>query len=412
VERFEGAGQMSPNGRYIVTYGTRPKLTSPGSIPFRVLHDRQTGESIDLPARPSAFRQAVTNSGTVYLIDDTGTMQRWRRSEGLRSLDVKAVTVIVSDNESWLIYEQRPTNDMHLVLHSRELASGRDFILTDTTSLSGQLAFGESISKDGKVVTYLAAEPGEAPQLYASAPDGTNRRKLTSALRGIDSDELSGAGNVVFARGLDGLAEIDLVTAQTNQIFSFLPSYSWRFSALVPGTAYTILGTHLSKTSRKAGFPLPTELEGVRVTIDGEPVPLISVSPTEVQFQAPWELTAKIGQRLFVEIPNDSPYDNGGGSLTVQRYSPNFAERFGDGPIAAHQDFSALLSEADPARPGEIVHFYAGGLGPVTPSVATGEPTPPQPHPTGEPLGCTLQDTGPAEVLYAGLAPEMVGFTR
>ena len=59
---------------------------------------------------------------------------------------------------------------------------------------------------------------------------------------------------------------------------------------------------------------------------------------------------------------------------------------FNDGSflVLAHEDFSDLITNQSPVRPGEKVHAYAVGLGAVTPAVATG-------------------------VLFAGLAPGMIG---
>ena len=66
-----------------------------------------------------------------------------------------------------------------------------------------------------------------------------------------------------------------------------------------------------------------------------------------------------------------------------------------------HEDFSAVVTDASPVRPGEVLHLYATGLGPVD---ASGRATLPW-----EWMWISLGDR-PAEVLYVGLAPGLPGF--
>jgi uncharacterized protein (TIGR03437 family) len=81
-------------------------------------------------------------------------------------------------------------------------------------------------------------------------------------------------------------------------------------------------------------------------------------------------------------------------------------------PTAVHEDWSALVTPESPARWGEIIHLYFNGLGPVSPRVPTGEagPSDPPARVTGQ-FTCEFWDGGrnASEVLYAGLAPGMVG---
>jgi len=85
--------------------------------------------------------------------------------------------------------------------------------------------------------------------------------------------------------------------------------------------------------------------------------------------------------------------------------------------LAAHQDWSGLISEQSPARPGEVVHAYAVGLGPTNPAVGYGEAAPSQ-EPFARlamPLACTarlqtpLPVSSPIRILFAGLAPGFAG---
>jgi uncharacterized protein (TIGR03437 family) len=80
--------------------------------------------------------------------------------------------------------------------------------------------------------------------------------------------------------------------------------------------------------------------------------------------------------------------------------------------VAAHTNWDGRVSVTNPARPAEVVHAYAVGLGLTQSAVAHGDAAP-----SAEPLGrlapalqCYHPQNGePIEVLFAGLAPTMVG---
>jgi len=84
------------------------------------------------------------------------------------------------------------------------------------------------------------------------------------------------------------------------------------------------------------------------------------------------------------------------------------------GISAIHQDFQSLVTLDKPAQPGEIVHFYAIGLGAVSPSVPTGHRAPANPPAAVvTPIQCSIEDSVAATVsipvYFAGLAPGLSG---
>jgi uncharacterized protein (TIGR03437 family) len=81
---------------------------------------------------------------------------------------------------------------------------------------------------------------------------------------------------------------------------------------------------------------------------------------------------------------------------------------------AMHEDFQAFVTPRKPPLPGEIVHLFATGLGPVIPPVSSGMPAP------LDTLSRTTTEwvytwdqlsprRTPADVRFAGLAPGTVG---
>jgi uncharacterized protein (TIGR03437 family) len=85
-------------------------------------------------------------------------------------------------------------------------------------------------------------------------------------------------------------------------------------------------------------------------------------------------------------------------------------------PLAAHQDFSALVTRANPAAPGEVLHFYMSGPGAVSPAVQVGDPTQSAPLARAvNPPVCSLVTFHsdrqiPPEIGFAGFAPGLAGY--
>jgi uncharacterized protein (TIGR03437 family) len=80
--------------------------------------------------------------------------------------------------------------------------------------------------------------------------------------------------------------------------------------------------------------------------------------------------------------------------------------------LAAHQDFSALVTDQNPAKIGEVIHLYFTGLGKVAPAIATGVAAPIGPlFRVVTPFSCQFFQDGafPAEIFFAGLAPLFIG---
>ncbi len=74
---------------------------------------------------------------------------------------------------------------------------------------------------------------------------------------------------------------------------------------IAPGTLVSIVGDDLSdgEESAPAGAdPLPTELAGVQVYFDGMRAPLLSVSPTQINAQVPFEVNDTNGINAYVRI--------------------------------------------------------------------------------------------------------------
>ena len=176
---------------------------------------------------------------------------------------------------------------------------------------------------------------------------------------------------------------------------------------IAPGTAVAIYGTGLAApgTSNLASsLPFPTSLSNTSVVIGGTPAPLYFVSPGQINALAPFELLPGVQYQVLVNV--------NGAITTPDRFisapgAPGIASFANGGIIAQHLD-ATLITDASPAKPGEIIVLYLTGLGSATnqPATGSGAPVPPT-----DPLNAvTLTLNGAtAPTLFVGLTPGTVG---
>jgi len=177
-------------------------------------------------------------------------------------------------------------------------------------------------------------------------------------------------------------------------------------TGIAPGELITIFGTGLaSGTFTDATFP--PSLGNVSVRINGRTAPVYVVSPTQISAIVPYETPAGIAEiqvsssgsnsnRITVYVNRTAP-----GVFAVPATGLGFA-------AALHGDYS-LVSNANPARPGETIAVYLTGLGATNPPVATGAPGTVGPFSeTTETLDASVGGKA-AKIVFSGLAPFLRG---
>jgi uncharacterized protein (TIGR03437 family) len=180
-------------------------------------------------------------------------------------------------------------------------------------------------------------------------------------------------------------------------------------SAPAPGGLFSIYGTNLSPTNiASREIPLPTALADSCMTINGQPVPILYVSPTLVNAQMPYQAIGNV--TMIVHTPGGVS-DNF--NLTVQPTSPTvFFGQMPSGqffPTIVRATNNLMVTDTNPVHRNDVLVVYLTGLGKVSPLVEDGRPAP------FEPLAETL--TKPEvtlggvglPVLYSGLTPGQVG---
>jgi uncharacterized protein (TIGR03437 family) len=176
--------------------------------------------------------------------------------------------------------------------------------------------------------------------------------------------------------------------------------------AVTPGGWFYVRGTELAETTRIWGGSdfadpntLPTDLNGVEVWVNGAPVPVYFISPSQVNAQAPANISGTITvQVVRLGLPSNTL------TAPVAQIQPSlYYYQAGSKSYAAalFLDYTivgdpAVVPGTRKAKPDDIIQLYASGLAPSQSGSAVTSPVPI----TGVSV---MIGTTDAQVLFAGL---------
>ena len=260
------------------------------------------------------------------------------------------------------------------------------------------------LAADGRRFSYLNSSGGTVQVWLGDAVTGASRA-LSNEPEGIRDQTITGDGSTVIAATNAGrLLYINTSTGEAKQVLGSPGPRATLLTTPVPGSYNEIRGTF------PAGF-VP------EIRIGTAAIPVLGRSPRGIAIQIPWEVQPDQKANIVFSSPEPAweqmlstgVSDASGVALPVGVGGPG-----GPAYYAVHENWSALVTIENPARPGEVIHMYGTGYGPVDGNVATGQPTP------GDRLyrmtsPCVwqaigvLNDPRPFEVLFAGLAPGLIG---
>jgi uncharacterized protein (TIGR03437 family) len=271
------------------------------------------------------------------------------------------------------------------------------------------------MSDDGSSVLFLTVDASGHQQVFYEATNGSGERaltNLTSVPEGVSAATLSGDGTIAYASTPDGrILRISVPSGNMGELAGRTPQLTQLQNSAV-GSVNWISGTALSD----GGDTLP------RVLVGELSAPVISAESTLMKFQIPWEVRTGVPSEIRLQYGTPPPFESVL-TFTAAAINGNFlsplANPFSAALLGLHHDFHSLVTSSDPALPGEIIHFYLTGLGPVTPAVATGERTPasgPLHRVVYPPVFCTVTNIAPTGTAYLdaplpflGLAPGYIG---
>jgi uncharacterized protein (TIGR03437 family) len=183
---------------------------------------------------------------------------------------------------------------------------------------------------------------------------------------------------------------------------------SFHPEALAPGGLFTIFTSDLTDAEYTVDkLPLPVSLGGVSVRVNGAPVPLLYVGPTQVNAQLPYD--TPVGEATISLLSTSA--ESLDGKVAVKPAGPGIFLWSEGRAVVQNQDYT-LNTPSNPARPGGILIVYFTGQGVPDRPVASGTPSP------TDPLARTVLPTAatigglPADVFYSGLAPGFAGLSQ
>jgi uncharacterized protein (TIGR03437 family) len=354
----------------------------------------------------------VTNDGSIlgFPLSAGSSLGLWN-STTVRAIPTTEIPTlaIVNATATEVIYEASTTVSTHL--RAVNLATGTDILIATRPGSSGTTR--PSIANDGTLVAYVAEPlPGQPAQAWLAHTDGTAAQALTNSPEGVLEVLVDGLGTSVLAISGSRILSIDVPTGNIRELIGMTAQCYAGFESLIPGSILPINGTYLASSTQAAPIPLPNVLDGVQILMNGVSLPILSIAPTQVWFQVPFDLAPQ--SRVSVELKHSSVFEGCAAiNAPVVERQPYLVTSSSGILTLAHQDFQSLVTQASPVEPGEIVHAYAVGLGIVVPAMQTGVATPlDRLFTLAEPFTCSI-GTGPGgsllNVLFAGLSPGAIG---
>lgn len=236
---------------------------------------------------------------------------------------------------------------------------------------------------------------------------------------------LEGYPGAVFTRTLAVLADRSAIVNLTTSGFTVL---SWNYDASVaipritevvnaadgtkpvaPGGLIVVRGRDLGPVSiASQEMPLPMALGESCLTVNGLAVPMLLVSPNEINAQLPFQAEGNVTMVLRTPGGVSDNYN-----LTILPTAPSiFRSELAPGftaPLVVRNANWQVVTASNPVRQNDELTIYLTGMGKVTPEIPAGRPAPSDPTPTvlTQP---TVELAGrQLEVDFAGLVPNQIG---
>ncbi len=284
--------------------------------------------------------------------------------------------------------------NVQLVLNGHEHSYQRSFPLRGGTQVPA-----------GTGTVYVTTGGGGHTNLYPTCCDSAV--EVSESVHHYVRGEVQGARLTLRVIRLNG-SEGDILTLAPPPVVAeggVVNAASFT-GQLAPGGLFSIFGRTMGiEEAFATRLPLPTELGGINVTMNGRRIPLLYVSGGQINAQLPFDAPASV--TLQVNTPNGASQINATVSHTAPGIFTASTERGLIGTVV-HTDGS-LVTAASPVRPGENVSVFLTGLGDVTGNITAGQAAP------SSPLAVSRADVSariggaPVAPSYAGLTPGFAG---
>lgn len=177
----------------------------------------------------------------------------------------------------------------------------------------------------------------------------------------------------VFAAGASLTRLSPNASAKTLQLACVTDPANYGRDSTAPGKIVTLWGESIGPAegvtpgvTLASGFP--TQLNGVEVTFDGKPAPILYASASQINVVAPWSLVAGATSTVCLTYNHvstnciDAPVAEAAPAIFLAA----------DGYAAAVNQDGTINSASNPATPGSYVSLFGTGFGPVSPTPSDG----------------------------------------
>jgi uncharacterized protein (TIGR03437 family) len=223
----------------------------------------------------------------------------------------------------------------------------------------------------------------------------------------------NGALSGTFPSGVVTMAAPLSIVALMNKIPYIAPTAvqnaasSTPTNRVAPGSIIAIYGQSLAPNLEVGPVnPLSQSIAGVTVTVNDMILPLLFVSPEQINAQVPWEL-ADGNYTINIQALGEPAVT---GTFTVARNAPGLFTQTVNSQtyaIAFHADGN-LITPSSPAQSGETISLLGTGLGPFNGQMIDGFFPPDPPPALSDSVSVTAGNQHPSTV-WAGAAPGYTG---
>jgi uncharacterized protein (TIGR03437 family) len=267
---------------------------------------------------------------------------------------------------------------------------------------------GATVSATGGSGTYTWSASG--------LPPGLNINSATGAIAGTPTTATGSPFSVqVTVTDSNSVTASISYTLTVNQAPGTLPQIGGVSNAaggqlaVAPNGWVSIYGSNFTSAnftdnwnSSIVNGKLPTVLDGVSVTVGGQPAYIYYLSATQIDVLLPNISFGSLQVIVTTPAGAGTPF-----TITSQQYSPAFFTWPNNQPVATHADFSYAAASGTfgsittvPAKPGETIILWGTGFGPTNPVAPFGVSIPATP---------TYSTAVPATAMIGGIAATVSG---
>jgi uncharacterized protein (TIGR03437 family) len=324
---------------------------------------------------------AVTANGLVFYSADGAT--KWTPGTGLPQ---QYLTGVAFD----------PQNPLRAYVTAWGYVTGNVFRTTDGGATWQDIGSSNRLPNapvnavvvDPRGPIYVASDVGvfrntDGNSLWTSFNQGLPTTFITSlAIDSVSNTLVAGT----YGRGAYQIAMQPVFSTNPSIVSAGIVDAVSGSIVMAPGTTGAIYGSNLASGTVSG---LSTNLLQTTVTVNGVYAPLFYVSPTQINFQMPFEAT---NSQAYVVVT--TPKGSAAAYVQMAPAAP--------GIIGVSHANGAPVNSSNPAAAGEVLIVSADGLGDTTPGSVTGVAPPSTPLPLASAVTATINGVA-AQVQFAGL---------